>query len=163
MSTNLEHRPPDQQPEPWYDGPRPRRGRPSPGARRFGYLVAVGVNLLLFYLINQSPGWQAVPFLTADVEQVLGLVNASLVAGVIANAVYVLADPRWLRALGDIVTTSIGVAAMVRLWQVWPFDFGTSTVDWDLVARVVVAVGIVGGAIGILAAVVSFVQACLRR
>jgi hypothetical protein len=132
------------------------------GARRVGYVVAVAVNLLLLFLINQSPGWQAVPFLTSDMQLALDLVNASLLAGVIANAVYVLADPRWLRAVGDVVTTSIGVAAMVRLWNVWPFDFGTTSVDWDLVTRIVLGLGIAGGFIGIVVSVVTLVRELVR-
>lgn len=130
--------------------------RPGPGRRRFGYLVAVAVNALMLYLVNRSPGWDAVPFLTEETPEVLGLVNASIVAGIGANAVYLLRDPEWLRALGDVVTTAIGLAALIAIWQVWPLDLATG---WDLLARWMIGIGIAGSVIGIVVAVVRFVRA----
>ena len=140
-----------------------QRTRPPVGARRFGYAVAIGVNALLLFLINQAPGWQVLPFLTADMEQVLGFVNASLIAAVVANSVYVLADPRWLRALGDVVTTTFGLVAMVQFWWVWPLDFGDSAFDWEVVARVFLVIGIVGSVFGIIVALVNLSRELLRR
>jgi len=114
--------------------------------------VAIVINAVLLYLINRSPGWRAVPFLTDDTAQVLWLVNASILAGIVANCVYPVWDPRWLRAVGDIVTTSIGLAAMVQLWSVFPFAFGDAAINWDLVARWVIGVGIAGSVIAIIVA-----------
>ena len=136
---------------------RPKK-RPGVAARRFGYVVAALVNLALLYGVNVWPGWDVLPFLTADTTRVLTLVNASLVAGVAANAVYVVRDPRWLRSFGEAFTTAIGVAAMVALWRVFPFDFGDAGFDWSIVVRVLLAIGIVGGAIGIIANLVSLVS-----
>ena len=136
---------------------------PSFATRRFGYAVAITVNLVILALVNNSPGWQAVDFLTPRVPEVLGLVNASLLAAVVANAAYSLHDTAWFRALGDMVTTTIGVAAMVRVWQVFPFDFNTSTVPWDLVVRWVIGVGIAGSLIGIIVALVKLVRALTTR
>ena len=142
---------------------RRRTNPPAVSARRFGYSIGIAVNVLLLYLVNRSPGWQVLPFLTDDMAQVIGLVNASLAAGVVANAVYVIADPRWLRALGDLVTTSIGLAALIRLWTVWPFDFGTTSVDWELVTRVVLGLGIAGSAIAIVVSLVSLLRGSADR
>lgn len=127
-------------------------------SRRLGYTIAVGVNALLFYLVNVSPGWHAVPFLTSATTQVLPWVNATMIAGVVANVLYVGFDPRWFRALGDIVTTAIGIAGMVRVWQVFPFDFGGSSVGWASVARALLGVGIAGSAIAIVVALVTFIR-----
>ena len=126
--------------------PEKRRGR---AARRFGYAVAVLVNVAILVLVNRWPGWDAVPFLTGDTEQVLGIVNASIIAGVVANVLFLFADPPWFKALGDIVTTAVGLAAAVRLWQVFPFDFGAGSA-WDTVARVLLVIAIVGSVLGIL-------------
>jgi len=131
---------------------------PGPASRRFGYVVGAAVNALLLYLINRNPGWEAVPFLTGDTIQVLGVVNASIAVGLVANLVYVVWDPTWLRSLGELATTSIGVLAMVRFWRVWPVDLPDPSV-WTVSARIAVAAGIVGGLIGILAATVRFVGA----
>lgn len=136
--------------------------RPAPATRRAGYLIAVAVNAALLYGINVWPGWSAVPFLTDDMELVLEFVNASLVVSMIANAVYVLADPRWLKALGDLLTTVVGLGAMVRLWQVFPFDFGETSFDWALVTRILLVLGIVGGVIGIIAALIALVRSAAQ-
>ncbi len=133
----------------------PTRRRPGVAARRFGYVVAVLVNLALLYAVNVWPGWDALPFLTPETTEVLTLVNASMVAGAAANGLYVVHDARWLRAFGDAFTAAIGVAAMVAMWRVFPFDFGTADFDWALVVRVLLAVGIAGGTIGVIANLVS--------
>jgi hypothetical protein len=135
---------------------RPTR-HPGTAARRFGHAVAVVVNAAMLYVVNVWPGWDSLWFLTADTTKVLGLVNASIVAGIVANAVYILHDTGRLRSLGDLVTTSVGLAAMVVIWQVFPFDFGEAGFDWELVVRIALGVGIIGSAVAIMAHLVSLV------
>ena len=139
----------------------PRHAQPLPGqlSRRVGYTLAIVLNVVLLVLVDDVPGWQALPFLTDDFAAVLWLVNATIVSGVLANAVYVIHDPPWVRALGDVVTTSIGLAALVQLWQVFPIAFAESTVDLDLIARWVLAVGIAGIVVGIVAGAARLVRA----
>lgn len=124
------------------------------GGRRSGYAGSVVVNLLLLGLVNTWPGWEAVPFLTASTTLVLGVVNASFVARVVADLVNLLLDLPRPRALGDIVSLGFGIAALVRIWQVFPLDVvGTG---WEVVARVLLAVGLVGSAIGVVDALSRF-------
>jgi hypothetical protein len=127
--------------------------------RRVGYGVAVAVNAVLLYLVNVSPGWEAVPFLTDDMTSVLGWVNASIAAGIIANVLYLALGQRWFRALGEIVVTAIGLVALVRLWQVFPFAFDEAGVPWHLIVRWVLGIGMVGSAIGVIANLVAFLRA----
>jgi hypothetical protein len=125
--------------------------RPSVASRRFGYTVALGINAALLYLVNVAPGWQAVPFLTDEMPQALGWVNASIVAGIAANSLYLVVDRAWLKALGEIAVTLVGLAALVRLWEVFPFAFDSGGVPWSTVVRWVLAVGMVGSVIGVTA------------
>ena len=136
----------------------PSRARARPRSRRFGYVVGAAVNGALLYLVNRNPGWQAVPFLTDATTQVLWLVNASIATNLLASLVYVVRDPAWLKALGDIITTSLGVLATVRIWQVWPIDFAAGS-PWEVIARIAVGLAVVGGTIGIVVAVGQFVSA----
>jgi hypothetical protein len=136
--------------------------RPVTAARRAGYVVAVLVNAAILYAVNLWPGWQSLPFLTDDVSLVLGVVNASIMVNLVANMVYVAADPRWMKALGDLLTTSVGLAALLQIWRVFPFDFTGSSVDWALVLRVAVGVAIGGSAIAIVVDLVSFVKSIWR-
>jgi hypothetical protein len=134
------------------------RQQPSSAARRVGYTVALVLDAVLLGMVNLTPGWEAVPFLTDETPLVLPLVNASIVTGIVVNAVYLLADPRWLKALGDVTQNVVGLAAMVRIWQVFPFAFDDSTLDWALITRWVLAVGVAGSAIGLVVGLVSLVQ-----
>ncbi len=91
-------------------------------------------------------------------RQVLGILNLSLIVGVIANVLFVIVDRVWLKALGDLITVSIGVVVLARLWQVFPFDFSGSTIDWALVLRVVLAVSIGAALIAIIVQLVVLVR-----
>jgi predicted membrane protein len=128
-----------------------------------GYAVALGVNAVLLGIVNVTPGWEAVPFLTEETRLVLGLVNASLITAIVVNAAYLLADPTWLKALGDVTCNVVGIAAMVQIWQVFPFAFDDSTLDWPLIARWVLAVGVAGSVIGLIVGLVSLVRSATAR
>ena len=123
---------------------------PSLASRRVGYVIAGVINVALLYAVNVWPGWSVVPFVTDDMTQVLGIVNASLVVGLVANAVYLVQDAPWVKALGDLVTTAVALAVLTTMWRVFPFDFGESTVDWALLTRVVLVVAIAGCGIGLV-------------
>ena len=71
-----------------------RRPRSRPGAtsRGFGYLIAISLNALFLYLVNVQPGWEAVPFLTPDTLQVLGLLHFFIAAGIAVNVAYLVYD-----------------------------------------------------------------------
>ena len=130
--------------------------------RRAGYVIAAAINVVLLWLIHVWPGWDAVPFLTADFDSVLWLVDLSLVVTIVLNLVYLVRDPRWLTAAGAVVTTAIGLAAVIRMMQVFPFDFGDSDV-WPVVFRVLLWVALVGSIIGIVANLVTMVRAVAAR
>ena len=136
----------------------PTRTPASRGQRRVGYTAGAVVNALVWVAVNWWPGWDAVPFLTADTRLVLGWVNASILVGLLANLVYAVSDPPALRALGDGVQNVVGLVAMVRLWQVFPVHFGPGGFDWELVARVFLGIGIVGASIAIVVALVRLVR-----
>jgi hypothetical protein len=121
-----------------------------------GYVITIMINAAMLYAINRWPGWSAVPFLTMDTVLVLGWVNASIVAGAIANSGYVAYDAPWFKALGDIVTTVVGLCALVRIWQVFPI---VASDPWPLVARLVLAVAIGGSLIGLAAQATALARA----
>jgi hypothetical protein len=131
-------------------------------ARRFGFVISVFVNAAFLYLLNISPGWESIPFLTADTELVIGWVNLSLVLGAVLNAIYVLASPPWFRRLGETVTAMVGFIVAIRLYAVFPFDFTGSGFDWTALVRIILIFGIVGTAIGVVAGIIRFVAAVGR-
>jgi hypothetical protein len=119
-------------------------------ARRTGYLISAALSAVVLYLVNSRPGWEAVSFLTADTVRVLGLVNLSLAAGLVANLLYLGYDGPWLKTPGDLATSVIGLLTAVRVWRVFPFDFSGWSTDWSWVIRVMLVLGIVGSAIAVV-------------
>ena len=136
--------------------------RPSAAARRVGYLVGVVVSAALLFVLNAQPGWQALPFLTSDTSQVIGLVNLSLAVSLAVNVVYLFYDPPWLKSLGDLITCGIGLAVAIRIWQVFPFAFHGSSAWWSTAARVLLILVIVGSAISIVVQAVSLARRAIH-
>jgi len=132
--------------------------RPSAAARRVGYLVGIVISAALLFILNGQPGWQALPFLTSDTSQVIGLVNLSLAVSLSVNVVYLFYDPPWLKSLGDLITAGIGLAVAIRVWQVFPFAFHGSAAWWSTVVHVLLILAIVGSAIAIVVQAVSLAR-----
>lgn len=135
--------------------------RPHPAgvaSRRAGYVVAAVVNAVLLVLVNVTPGWSVLPFLTADMAIVLPWINASMIVGIVVNAVFVVADGRRVKGLGDLITEVVGLGAMIVLWQVFPFDFGSDASAWATVVRVALVIGIAGTAVAMIVSVVMVIR-----
>ena len=144
-------------PEPGGDSAAPRRRRGS-ASRRLGYAIAIVVNAALLYAGNVWPGWWVLPFLTEDTRQVIGIVNFSLIAGMVGNFACLLLDRPWMKALADLATLGIGLLVLAQLWQVFPFDFQGYTLDWALITRVVLVLAMAGSVIGIIAQIVALIR-----
>ena len=129
--------------------------RPSAGARRTGYGLAIVFSTAILVVLNASPGWQAIPFLTSDTAQVLGLVNLSIAAGIVADLIYLAYDPPWLKSLGELVTTGIGLATAIRIWQVFPFDLSAG---WSAGVRTLLVICIAGCCVALLIQIVTLAR-----
>ncbi len=133
------------------------RKPPSRAARRTGYVFSILINAAMLFGINVWPGWDVLPFLSDDFTQVLGLVNLSLWVSLAVQVVYLFRDAKPVKPLGDVVTLAVNILVGVRMWQVFPFDFGDQTFDWELLFRILLVVGIVGMAIAVVVSLVSLV------
>lgn len=138
-----------------------RRARPSSAERRTGYTIALLVNLAMLLAINVWPSWEVLPFLTAETSDVLGWVNASMIVTVIAQVVLLWRDPRWQKALSDLITTAVGLVAIVQVWQVFPFEFDAH--PWVNLVRVLLVVAMVGSGFAILVASASLVRNLISK
>jgi uncharacterized integral membrane protein len=114
-------------------------------------------------MINISPGWTAVPFLTADMSAVLPWINASFAVGIVVNVVYLIVDDSLVKGIGDLLTLSVGLIAMINLWTVFPFDFGAQPGAWPTLVRVLLAFGIVGTVIAMIIACVAILRSVPRH
>ena len=135
----------------------PTTRRPA-AARRFGYLVAVAANAVLLWVVHQLLVWGWPGFLTEEFAEVLPLISASLIAGMVVNAGLILRDTRRAKALGDLITAAFGLAISARLWTVFPFDFSGYDTDWSGPLRVALGVGVAVMAIAVLANLATLIK-----
>lgn len=142
--------------------PQPARKGPSAAARRFGYLIAIAVNAALLYAVNNVLSWDVAPFLTDDLELAIPLINLSLIVTMVVNLTYVFFDSRWFKSITQIGLAGVSLAATVRLYRVFPFDFSAYDFGWDTLARAVLIIAMVGIVISIVAEAVKLLGAGLR-
>jgi hypothetical protein len=137
-----------------------KRAKPRPpvASRRFGYALAIAINVVLIYLINEWPGWQSLTFVTPDAETLIPIVNASLVISTVVNAIYLIADPRWLRASGEAVTGAVSFIVILCVLTVFPFDFSQFSFDWTMLLRVLMVVGLVGSMVSVVTNLVTLIR-----
>jgi hypothetical protein len=124
--------------------------RVAQASKRIGYMIAAAVNLFMLYVVNNLDNWDVLPWLTDDFGRVLPWINASLIAGIVANVWYIGDNRKTIRAGGEMVTTAIGLVATVRVLNVFPFDFSAYEFSWGFVARTVLVIAIVGSLVGIV-------------
>jgi hypothetical protein len=123
--------------------------------RRIGYVIAAVIDLVLLWVVHQLLDWGWPDFLTEDFDDLLPIISVSLVAGAIANAIYVWNDGAIVKNLGDAITSVIGLISAIWTYRVFPFDLSDG---WALLARIVIIVGIVGTAIGAVVALVKLAR-----
>jgi hypothetical protein len=128
-------------------------------ARRSGYVIAIAVNVVMLYVVNNLLAWNILPFLTDDFGRVLWLIDISLLATIMVNFIYLAYDQSWFRSLGQIGLNLISLVVAVRMYRVFPFDFSGSTFDWTQIARVVIIFTILGTTIGAIVEAVKLARA----
>ena len=75
------------------------------------------VNVIMLILVNATPGWRVLPFLTEDFVSLLWLVNLSIFASAMVNVAYLAYDAAWFKSVGQIGVTAIGLVASIRMWR----------------------------------------------
>lgn len=147
-------------------GPSPRQdagleaGRPSPAARRAGYLAVIMVSAALVCVIDWYPGWHTAAFLTLAAGAVIGLVNLLLVALILVNLVYLAFDPPWMRLAGDLACAIIGLITAIQIWQVFPFAVAQ---PWVSVTRVLLVMAMAGTFAAIVVQLAKLIRIIARR
>lgn len=143
--------------------PTPSRKRqPSAAVRRFGYLISIALNAAFLFIVNNVLEWDLTPWLTDDFEEALPLIRTVLIATIVVTAIYMFFDARWFKSLTQIGLAGISLAATLRLYRVFPFDFSAYEFPWNTVARSVLIIALVGIAISIFAETIKFVRGIIR-
>lgn len=140
----------------------------STDAKRLGYAISIGVNVLLLVVVNNLLGWGWFPWLTPAFEDLVPVINLAFGVNIALALVYMLYDEARFKAVAQIVVNLIAIVVLVRTWQVYPFDFSghdfpvdISAFDltWDVLVRFLIGVAIFGVAIAIVTETVKLFQA----
>ena len=125
---------------------------------RFGYGVAIFVNLAMLVIVQNILAWGWLPFLTQDFAEVVPWITLSLVFSIAANLVYLANDTPRVKSAGQILTNLISIYVTYRLLVVFPFDFSSYAFNWAVVVRVVLILAMVGAAIAAVTETVKLVS-----
>jgi hypothetical protein len=145
------------------DHTRPQSRKPGPtavvGGRRnlsarphAGYLAAIVVNGALLLVVDNLMAWELLPFLTDDYDRVLPAVRLALMVAMSVNFLRLWYAPPWFVTLTDMVSTAFGLVAAVWVFRVFPFEFTSPGVRWDLVMRAGLIAVIAGALIALIVA-----------
>lgn len=116
--------------------------------RRAGYSIAIGINVVMLFIVQNILEWGWLPFLTDEFAEVVPWISFSLGASIIANVVYLFNDDLVVKSTGQIALNLIAIVVTYQVFSVFPFDFSAYSFDWSLVTRVVLVLAMVGAAIG---------------
>jgi hypothetical protein len=141
----------------------PGRGRADRlAARVSGSIGSIVTNALLLYAANHLLDWQF-PWITPAWSDVLWAVDLTLEVSIVANVLFLMVDARWFRNLVGAISCAVAVMATWWLFIIFPFDFGSASVN-NVVELALVAVLVVTGIaamVMVISAVAHFVHAAV--
>ena len=132
------------------------------GVRRLGYLVGIAVSAVILFVANNLLEWDIVSFVTADFEQLLPIVNASLVTSIVVNAIWILYDAAWIRSTGQIILNLTSIAVLALTLRIFPFDFSPYSFDWASLTKVLLVFLIVALVIATIVEIVKLGSAIVN-
>jgi hypothetical protein len=126
------------------------------------YIFAVIFNIAFLVVVNKLPDWNIV-FITDSFPEVLWALNTSIAVSLAGNLILIFFHPRFLHHLLTAVFSVFGILATSVLLSVFPFEFAELVGEWlNILVRIVLIVGIVGSAIGVVVNIVKAVGAVFR-
>lgn len=127
-------------------------------ARRVGYVISIAINVAMLVIVQNLLTWGWLPFLTDEFAEVVPWISLSLLASIVVNVVYQFDDSRIVKSTGQIGVNLISVWVTYTMLTVFPFDFSAYQFDWEVVARFVLVLAIVGAGIGALVEAIKLVS-----
>jgi len=127
------------------------------GNRKVGYAVAVLVNAVMIWVADSITSW-GIPFITDSFTAVQWAFNLSFLAAIIGNLLLILHDPKWFHGFVRLVMNSFGFVVALTVFFIFPFDFSAYTsFNWAGLAKILLVIGLVGSAIGIVVEALSLI------
>jgi len=120
-------------------------------SKQFEYGINILLNTAFLVVANNILSWGVLPWLTQDFQTVLLLLNISLIAAIVVNIIFLAYNARWFVVLGHLFLGITSLVVLVRLFQVFPFDFSAyDAPNWEVLLRIGIIVGIVGLGISLI-------------
>jgi hypothetical protein len=93
------------------------------------YVAAIIFNLIFLYIVNNLLNWH-IYFVTNAFNEILWIINLSIIVSIIGNALLLLYSPVRFRHLVKIILNIISFIAVYIVWIVFPFNFYNSFYNW---------------------------------
>jgi hypothetical protein len=138
------------------------RSSMMPRRRMTDYIFTVIFNIAFLVVVNKVPDWN-IPVITDSFPDILWAVNTSVAVSIAGNFILIFFHPRFLHHLFNAVFSVFGILAASVILSVFPFEFADLVGEWlNILIRIVLIVGIVGSAIGVVVNIVKAVRAVFR-
>lgn len=116
-------------------------------SKKSEYIATIIFNLIFLYIFNNLLNWH-IYFVTNSFNEVLWIVNLSIIVSIIGNALLVVFDPVRFRHLVKIIINIVSFAAVYLVYEVFPFNFYNSFYNWGFsILLILVMIGIIIGTI----------------
>ena len=114
---------------------------------KWGYFGTIIFSLIFYYIVNNLLNWH-IYFITSAFNEVLWIINLSILATIIGNGVLILYSPiRFMHAV-KIIINIISFIAVYIVYKVFPFNFYNSFYNWGF--NILLILGLIGILIAIL-------------
>lgn len=106
------------------------------------YIAAVIFNLIFLYIVNNLLNWN-IYFITSALNDVLWIINLSIIAAIIGNALLLAYNPEWFRHVTKIIINIFALISTYFVYTVFPFNFYNSFINWGLsIFLILIMIGI---------------------
>jgi hypothetical protein len=116
------------------------------------YIVTIILNLIFLYIVNNLLNWH-IYFITPSFNEVIWIINLSIIATIIGNALMLFYRLESFRHLMKIIMNIVSFIAVYLVYEVFPFNFYNSFFNWGLsIFLILIMIGL------IIASVVEVIQ-----
>ena len=105
------------------------------------YFTAIIFNLIFLYIVNNLLNWH-IYFITNAFNEVIWIINLTIIATIIGNALLLLYNPLWFRHLMKIILNIFAFIAVYIVYNIFPFNFYNSFYDWAF--NILLILGMIG-------------------
>ncbi len=110
--------------------------------RKSEYIAAVIFNLIFLFIVNNLLNWN-IYFITPALNEVLWIVNLSIITAIIGNVLLLAYNPEWFRHIVKIIINIAALISTYFVYAVFPFNFYNSFINWGLsIFLILIMIGI---------------------